>query len=307
MRLVTANRIRYLPDNRAGFPMRRTRSWLMDTQFEDIVGSFCPDVLITQLLGAGDFADVAIKRGVRPVVLLRDMDDVPFDDRQAKDRRITFVSNSKAVQRWALDTYAIDSSIIYPPIDLTVFRRAATPKYVTFINPTAPKGVDLAIEIARASPDILFLFVESWPLDPVEYSDLAGRLSSVPNVTLWRRRTNVQEVYDVTRLLIVPSRWEEAFGRVVVEAQACGIPVVARDVGGLSEAVGLGGKVLAGTATAQDWASEIEALMHCNDGLYGRLQSAALENARCGEWNAEKAVDRLERLLIGLGPSTHVA
>ncbi len=39
---------------------------------------------------------------------------------------------------------------------------------------------------------------------------------------------------------VVPSLWEEAFGRVVIESMAMGIPVIASDIGGMSELISNG-------------------------------------------------------------------
>ena len=49
--------------------------------------------------------------------------------------------------------------------------------------------------------------------------------------------------YDMADLLVLPTR-RESYGMVVVEAQARGIPVIASDVGGVTEALGDGGGVL---------------------------------------------------------------
>ena len=48
-------------------------------------------------------------------------------------------------------------------------------------------------------------------------------------------------VFDRTRVLLMPSIWEEPFGRLPVEAGACGIPTLASARGGLPESVGDGG------------------------------------------------------------------
>ncbi|XXQ52732.1 glycosyltransferase family 4 protein [Xenophilus aerolatus] len=45
------------------------------------------------------------------------------------------------------------------------------------------------------------------------------------------------------RVLVVPSRWQEPFGVVALEGLACGLRVVASDVGGLPEAVGKCGRL----------------------------------------------------------------
>ena len=67
-------------------------------------------------------------------------------------------------------------------------------------------------------------------------------------------RSTCVRCYGRTVLLLAPSNHPEAFGRVVVEAQASGIPSVARDVGGLGEAVGAGGVLMPPSASAAEWA-----------------------------------------------------
>lgn len=48
-------------------------------------------------------------------------------------------------------------------------------------------------------------------------------------------RMDATEFYNQIDLLVVPSLWEEPFGRIVVEAIACGVPVLASNRGGISE------------------------------------------------------------------------
>ncbi|WP_439840028.1 glycosyltransferase [Aeromonas caviae] len=48
---------------------------------------------------------------------------------------------------------------------------------------------------------------------------------------------NLDQILNDALAVVVPSIWEEPFGRVVIEANSYGVPVFARNIGGLSELV----------------------------------------------------------------------
>ncbi len=67
--------------------------------------------------------------------------------------------------------------------------------------------------------------------------------------------------YQAADVLLVPSR-SESFGLVAVEAQACGLPVVGANVGGLSYAVSHGSSgYLIDSWTAEDYAAAAESII----------------------------------------------
>src|SRR5699024_9391685 len=49
-------------------------------------------------------------------------------------------------------------------------------------------------------------------------------------------RKDIPEVMHTVDLIVIPSKWE-GFGLIAAEAMACGIPIVASDVMGLSDVV----------------------------------------------------------------------
>ncbi len=119
--------------------------------------------------------------------------------------------------------------------------------WITLVNPSPEKGATLFFELvrlaARQRPDLRFAVVEartaraSWRAagrDPVELGNL-----------LWlRNRRDMRPVLRRTAVLVFPSLWFEAAGRLPVEAQLSGVPVVASNRGGLPEQLNGGGRLI---------------------------------------------------------------
>jgi glycosyltransferase involved in cell wall biosynthesis len=102
-------------------------------------------------------------------------------------------------------------------------------------------------------------------LGPVEEAGLAG-------------------IYNTADVFVMPTRTLEMFGMAAVEAQACGIPVVASDHGGLRETVpeDCGGRFPSGDAPAL--AAMMERLIE-DEELRERCSEAALVNAGRFTWD----------------------
>jgi len=113
-------------------------------------------------------------------------------------------------------------------------------KYVVAINPGIVKGFCLFKKIAMNMPDFTFVAVKSWSL----CEHLENELSAIPNVKIIPPFNNMEDLLKVTRLLLVPSIWFEAFGIVPIEAMLRGIPVLTSNAGGLVESsLGVNGNI----------------------------------------------------------------
>ncbi len=98
-------------------------------------------------------------------------------------------------------------------------------------------------------------------------------------------RSRLRALYGAADLVVVPSH-SESFGLVAVEAQACGTPVVAADVGGLPMAVadGVSGVLVDGHAPP-DWAAALSGLLG-DPARRARLAAGARPHAATLSWSA---------------------
>ena len=96
---------------------------------------------------------------------------------------------------------------------------------------------------------------------PEELHDLASELRLDGHVRFVPpcEREVLAQWYRAADVVVVPSR-SESFGLVALEAQACGTPVVAAEVGGLPVAVGDAGVLVDGYDVG-DWADAVGALL----------------------------------------------
>lgn len=93
-------------------------------------------------------------------------------------------------------------------------------------------------------------------------------------------------------LLVLPTRRHEMFGMVLVEAGACGVPAVASRIGGIPEALGVGGLMFE-PEDADEMAHAVRQLLDSPTQL-SALRAAALQNAERFSWSL--IVDDYERL-----------
>jgi D-inositol-3-phosphate glycosyltransferase len=103
-------------------------------------------------------------------------------------------------------------------------------------------------------------------------------------------RTTIADYYRAADLTVVPS-YNESFGLVALESQACGTPVVAAAVGGLTTAVrdGLSG-VLVDGHDPDLWAKVLQDLV-ANPAELSRLAANARDQA--GKFSWERTTDGL--------------
>lgn len=135
------------------------------------------------------------------------------------------------------------STPLEPPIEWSaVVAPAESRAFVTFVHPAPHKGLLLFARLAdmlgSRRPDIPILVVQS--------GQSGGSLNAIPGMDFTRYPQIMAapavptpaDYFALTRILLVPSVWEEPFGRVAAEAMINAIPPIVSNRGSLPHVVG---------------------------------------------------------------------
>ncbi len=259
-----------------------------------------PDVVISTQLAPDRCQRLTAFLGVPHVVFCQSFEFCPPTPRErsawgvsldreypsAEARRLVaradaVVANSSFLQQ-RLKRFGIGSQIMCPEFEADDLRgsstRARQARYVTGICGHPHKGADIFLELAARLPHVPFLL-------PGHLSvDVARRLSALPNIRHMPFGPP-SRFLNRSRIVLVPSRWPEPFGRIAVEAMARGIPALASGVGGLTEIVGAASPLVVGRHRDVDqWEQRLREL---------------LEEPATAKRNAAEGVRRAARFLSG--------
>lgn len=108
-----------------------------------------------------------------------------------------------------------------------------------FAGRLAPeKGVATLLEAWRRVPGMRLVLIGDGPFRPeveetIRRHSLGGRVS----VLGYQPPHAVMAALGTARFAVFPSEWYETFGRTAIEAFACGVPVLASDLGSVAELV----------------------------------------------------------------------
>ena len=142
------------------------------------------------------------------------------------------IANSFFVKDWIKKTYNINSIVIYPPVDTSLFKLEKDKKeyFITTARLEPYKRVDLLINTFNQIEDELYV---------VGDGSMKERLRKIANKNI--KFYDFREPEEVMRLVSKAKAFVHAgvedFGIAPVEAQSCGTPVIAFNKGGLSETI----------------------------------------------------------------------
>lgn len=215
---------------------------------------------------------------MRPVIkkVLRDADSILAVSNALKDEIInTGLENIK--DKIKIHWNSVDVNKFKPTEEkrkkfkkelVNEFNIAADKPIILFVgNIIKRKNVDLIIEAKREMKNkVNLLIVGDGPLleklkDKVEDYELEGKID---NVYFTGAKDNVEEIIPSCDILILPS-FSESFGLVLIEALACGKPVIGSNVGGIKEIITEDVGLLIDPNDSKDLANAIDKILDDKD------------------------------------------
>jgi glycosyltransferase involved in cell wall biosynthesis len=228
--------------------------------------------------------------GLPTVLYLHDASGLPI----APDAgRVVTVSRFLAEE---LRARRIDAAVVAPIVDVAGYRVETTRRTALLVNPAPAKGLEVVLRLAAARPDVRFALQRCWRIAPARLRRLHESTRALANVEIRPVSARPTDVYGDARVLLAPSAYPEAWGRVAREAQASGIPVIASARGGLPEAVGDGGLLVDADAGPDAWSAAF-ARVWDDRREYARLSRAAAREARRPESSPMVAAAAFEAVL----------
>ena len=262
---------------------------------------FQPDIVLGDFLATDPLFKKVIQSGIPCIKFIRSLPVVGMPS--IIPEGLNILGNSPYSAAVAQAITGQQHEYVLPCVDHKLYKVNRNDRgKITFINPTPQKGVDIAVEAAKRMPDTPFLFVMGkWAGSRKKTkAQLIRPALKLPNVQILENQTDMRQVYADTKILLAPSQFIETFGRVIIEAQLNGIPVVASDVGGISYTMGKGGILIRPKNNIAAYVQALKSLFD-DEELYKEYSDLAIKNANRAEFNPEvqfsKFIDFVNRII----------
>lgn len=199
------------------------------------------------------------------------------------------VNSEYMKERYSGKVHNNNIEVIYPPVEdkQRAFRKADGVRNIVSVGTSKRKGFDTVKVLARLMPEIQF-HVAGDPGIPSGRHKIEGNLK----ISGWLdKKSDYMEQAD---LVLVPSAWNEPFGRIAVEALRYGLGVLVADKGGLPEVVNMEETLIVSSDDPSHWKDRIE-MVNRNPGRFITIcQNVAKQSSR---FTLSEQADRLESVL----------
>jgi len=293
-----------------------------EKKIKTVIKEFKPNVLLTQLMWSNVALEIAKQESIHSIFRLCKT-PINLDlSLSSKYSPSIILSVSNSVKKYVKKKWNRNSIIIKPPIELNnkilISDKKSSKEFITLFNPLVRKGGLIFKQIAKSFPDKKFAVIHGWSslkssVKNINFSNkLIKRIcesqgtvftgkkpkyvnyDDCPNISILSPTNNVWRIYAKTKILLIPSQWEEAFGRVAIEAMANGIPTLGSNVGGLNEAIGSGGIIIKKFDSPKEWINIIKKLE--NKSFYKKTSIKAKDWVK-NNYSLKKIINDFNKIL----------
>lgn len=153
--------------------------------------------------------------------------------------------------------------------------------------------LDVMIKLVKSNPKLYFCIAGDGELK----SKIQDKIKGLEGRIFLTGHINYKEIpsfYAASDIILIPSIWQEPFGRIAIEAMASGKPVIASSIGGLKDIV-INGKtgLLADPYDSKDWEAKITGLT-MNQELRKKMSLASKREA--ANYSIEQITNGLEKI-----------
>lgn len=144
-----------------------------------------------------------------------------------------FIANSKFIARRIKNNYGREAAVIYPPVDVEAFSLEENKQdyYLTASRMVPYKKNELIVEAFSQMPDKKLIVVGNGPEHKKVKAKAGRNIEFLDHLPF----TELKKLMQQAKAFVFAA--EEDFGITIVEAQACGTPVIAYGKGGAAETV----------------------------------------------------------------------
>lgn len=219
-------------------------------------------------------AEAGLARGAKSWLARWMLHKVRLWDRHTAAGVDAFIANSCFIARRIRKTWRREAEVIYPPVAVDAFVRRDDKEdfYLTASRMVPYKRIPLIVEAFMHLPHLKLKVVGDGP----EFGRV--RAAAGPNVEVlgYQEASALRDLMQRAKAFVFAA--EEDFGITLVEAQACGTPVIAYGKGGALETIrGLdsGTDAPTGLFFTEQTAGSLAAAVGRFEQLAGRMTSAA--------------------------------
>ncbi len=174
-----------------------------------------------------------LNRGLKGLIAKKILHYMRIWDSTTANRPDYFIANSNHIAKRIKKIYNRESTVIYPPVDVHKFEMVSEKDnyYLTASRMVPYKRMDMIVEAFSKMPDKKLVVIG----DGTEMPKIKAKAAANIEILGYQSFETLKRHMQKAKAFVFAA--EEDFGIVVVEAMACGTPVIAWNFGGTAETV----------------------------------------------------------------------